>query len=51
MIFDISRASNIDEDALITDLGTGALVSTALDVFEGEPNLDPRFLELDNALL
>lgn len=51
MIINISRASNIDEDALITALQNGTLGSAALDVFEGEPDLDPRFLALDNLLL
>ena len=51
MIINISRAPNIDEDALITALSSGALGSAALDVFEGEPALDPRFLELPNVLL
>ena len=51
MIINISRASNIDEDALIAALSTGVLGSAALDVFEGEPALDPRFLDLDNVLL
>lgn len=51
MIINISRASNIDEEALITALQSGALGSAALDVFEGEPALDPRFLDLDNVLL
>jgi len=51
MVINISRASNIDEDALIAALSTGALGSAALDVFEGEPALDPRFLDLENVLL
>lgn len=51
MIINISRASNIDEEALIAALGDGRLGSAALDVFEGEPALDPRFLELPNVLL
>ncbi len=51
MIINISRASNIDEDALIGALKDGRLGSAALDVFEGEPKLDPRFLELENVLL
>ena len=51
MIINISRASNIDEEALIEALSSGRLGSAALDVFEGEPDLDPRFLELDNVLL
>ena len=51
MLINISRASNIDEDALIDALGKWKLGAAALDVFEGEPALDPRFLELDNVLL
>lgn len=51
MIINISRASNIDEEALLDALETGALGSAALDVFEGEPALNPRFLALDNVLL
>lgn len=51
MLINISRASNIDEAALLDALEGGALGSAALDVFEGEPKLDPRFLKLDNVLL
>lgn len=51
MLINISRASNIDEDALFDALENGRLGSAALDVFEGEPKLNPRFLNLDNVLL
>jgi lactate dehydrogenase-like 2-hydroxyacid dehydrogenase len=51
MIVNVSRASNIDEEALLHALESGALGSAALDVFEGEPALNPRFLALDNVLL
>lgn len=51
MLINISRASNIDEDALLEALESGALGSAALDVFEKEPDLDPRFLALDNVLV
>jgi lactate dehydrogenase-like 2-hydroxyacid dehydrogenase len=51
MIINISRASNIDEEALLDALESGKLGSAALDVFEGEPALNPRFLKLDNVLL
>ncbi|MEL6523633.1 MAG: 2-hydroxyacid dehydrogenase [Pseudomonadota bacterium] len=51
MLINISRASNIDEDALIAALSERRLGAAALDVFEGEPALDPRFLDLDNVLL
>ena len=51
MLINISRASNVDEEALLTALESKALGSAALDVFEGEPALNPRFLALDNVLL
>jgi len=51
MLINISRASNIDEEALLEALEAGKLGTAALDVFEGEPKLDPRFLALDNVLL
>ena len=51
MIINISRASNIDEEALLDALESGRLGSAALDVFEGEPALNPRFLDLKNVLL
>lgn len=51
MLINISRASNIDEGALLAALEGGRLGSAALDVFEGEPKLNPRFLALPNVLL
>lgn len=51
MLINVSRASNIDEEALLDALEAGTLGSAALDVFEGEPKLNPRFLKLDNVLL
>jgi lactate dehydrogenase-like 2-hydroxyacid dehydrogenase len=51
MVINISRASNIDEIALLDALEAKTLGSAALDVFEGEPDINPRFLDLDNVLL
>lgn len=51
MLINISRASNIDEDALLEALENHTIGSAALDVFEGEPQLNDRFLKLDNVLL
>lgn len=51
MVINISRASNINEEALLEALESGQLGSAALDVFENEPDLNPRFFELDNVLL
>ncbi|MGI5952336.1 MAG: 2-hydroxyacid dehydrogenase [Brooklawnia sp.] len=51
MLINISRSSNIDEEALLDALENGTTGYAALDVFDGEPNLNPRFLALDNVLL
>ena len=51
MLINIARAAVIDEDALLHALETGKLGSAALDVFEGEPKLNQRFLKLENVLL
>jgi len=51
MLLNISRASNIDEEALLVALENKTLGYAALDVFEGEPDLNSRFLELDNVML
>ncbi len=51
MLVNISRAANVDETALMDALDAGTLGSAALDVFEGEPNLNPRFLTTPRLLL
>lgn len=51
MLINISRASNVDETALLDALENGTLGFAALDVFNNEPDINPRFLVLDNVLL
>jgi len=51
MLINISRAGNVDEPALLDALENGTLGAAALDVFVGEPALNPRFLALRNVLL
>ena len=51
MLINVSRASNIDEEALIEALSSGTIAAAALDVFENEPRIDPRFAGLSNILL
>lgn len=51
MLINISRAPNVDETALLDALEAGQLGGAALDVFEGEPRLNPRFLRAPNVLL
>ena len=51
MLVNISRAANLDEEALLDALEAGRIAGAALDVFEGEPALNPRFLALKNVVL
>ena len=46
-----ARGDVVDNDALINALKHGVIAGAGLDVFEGEPALDERFLELENAVL
>ncbi len=47
----IARGGLIDEDALADALGNGRLAAAGLDVFEGEPAVNPRLLALRNVVL
>ena len=51
IIINISRGSTIDEGALIEALQSGRLKGAGLDVFQEEPNVDERFLKMNNVLL
>jgi len=51
MVINISRAQNIDEEALLNALETGLLGGAGLDVFEGEPTVNSRFFDLSNVVL
>ena len=48
-IVNTARGEIIDEDAMIEMLEQGRLAGVGLDVFEGEPTLNPRLLRLKNA--
>jgi lactate dehydrogenase-like 2-hydroxyacid dehydrogenase len=50
-LINTARGDVVDSKALIKALTEGWIAGAGLDVFEGEPNIDPRFLELDNVAL
>ena len=50
-LVNIARGGIVDEDALVDALAAGRLAAAGLDVFEGEPALNPRLLELRNVVL
>jgi len=50
-ITNIARGGVVDENALADALGANEIAAAAADVFESEPNLNPRLLELPNMVL
>lgn len=51
VIINISRGSTIDEAALLDALEKGRLAGAGLDVFLNEPDIDPRFYEIDTVVI
>jgi len=50
-IINTSRGNIIDEDALVRLLEAGAIAGAGLDVFENEPVINPKLLEMQNVVL
>jgi glyoxylate reductase len=46
-----ARGDIVDEDALISALAADRIAGAGLDVFAGEPHVDPRLLALKNTIL
>lgn len=46
-----ARGDIADDDAVIAALRSGHLAAAGLDVFKGEPNIDPRYREFDNVFM
>jgi len=51
ILINISRGSVVDEAALIEALKNRTILAAGLDVFHGEPRINPAFLQLDDATL
>lgn len=50
-LINIARGEVVDEEALIEALTAHSIGGAALDVYRSEPNIDPRFFDLDNVVL
>ncbi len=51
VVVNTARGAIIDDSALIDALTSGKVAAAGLDVFENEPNIDKRYLELENVFL
>ncbi len=51
VVINTSRGSTIDDNALIEALENKKIYAAGLDVFNNEPNLDSRYLKLDNCFV
>ncbi|WP_344949420.1 D-glycerate dehydrogenase [Actinomadura miaoliensis] len=51
ILVNTARGGIVDEDALVEALRSGTIAAAGLDVFEDEPNVDPRLTELPNTVL
>jgi len=51
IVVNIARGNLVVDDALIAALTSGHVFAAGLDVFDGEPNIDPRYFDLPNVFM
>jgi phosphoglycerate dehydrogenase-like enzyme len=51
IVVNIARGNLIVDDALIAALQSRHVFAAGLDVFAGEPNIDPRYFDLPNVFM
>jgi lactate dehydrogenase-like 2-hydroxyacid dehydrogenase len=51
IVVNSARGDIVDDESLISALTSGKLAAAGLDVFKGEPSIDPRYRSLDNVFL
>jgi lactate dehydrogenase-like 2-hydroxyacid dehydrogenase len=51
ILVNTARGGVVDDQALVNALRNGTIAAAGLDVYEGEPRLNPGFLALDNVVL
>jgi len=51
VVVNTARGAVVDDDALIAALQSGKVAAAGLDVFTGEPKLNPRYRTLPNVML